>query len=54
MLHFLKRDFSQSNFLDQDFAIYGTYVAEQSSGELATSLMYVSFFDIKNRKRSVD
>jgi len=35
----------------QDFAIYGTYVAEQSSGELATSLMYVSFFDIKNRKR---
>ena len=40
--------------LYQDFAIYGTYVAEQSSGELASSLMYVSFFDIKNRKRSVN
>jgi len=35
----------------QDFAVYGTFEAEQASGELAAHLMYVSFFDIKNRVR---
>ncbi|XP_063680485.1 mucin-2-like [Bolinopsis microptera] len=35
----------------QDFAVYGTFQAEASSGGLASHLVYVSFFDIKNRVR---
>lgn len=35
----------------RDFAVYGTFQAEQPSGHLASHLTYVSFFDIKNRVR---
>ena len=35
----------------QEFTVYGTFQAEKDSGQLAASLRYVSFFDIRNGKR---
>lgn len=35
----------------QEFTVYGTFAAEKESGQLAASLRYVSFFDIRNGKR---
>ena len=35
----------------QSFVVYGTFKAESESGTLASSLTYVSLFDLKNKLR---